>query len=248
MSSQIDLALISSAVLGLRHGFDYDHWAAISDIASVQEKPSRSMRLGLYYAMGHAATVAVLGVLVIVFQASLPSGLDRWAERMVGATLLLLGLYVMGTLLRKQEVRVPRTRLSLLIQAFRWSSWKLRQSLQLSAEAPPSFLAWNYDARTVFGIGIVHGLGAETPSQLLLFLLAANLGGISKGLLGLSMFLAGLLCMNTIMTASAAGIFGAGAGNPRWLRLATALTAGYSLAVGAVFLWGGSSLLPQPGI
>jgi hypothetical protein len=50
-------------------------------------------------------------------------------------------------------------------------------------------------------------MGAETPSQLALFLLAASLGGEAKGVEGLGMFLAGLLVMNTLMTASTCGLF-----------------------------------------
>ena len=96
-------------------------------------------------------------------------------------------------------------------------------------------------------IGIVHGLGAETPSQLMIFLLAANLGGISKGFLGLAMFIAGLLVMNTIMTSVAVGLFGASSRLPRFKMLVTALTAIYSLAVGAFFLFGSSGLLPPMG-
>jgi high-affinity nickel-transport protein len=99
----------------------------------------------------------------------------------------------------------------------------------------------------VFSIGIIHGLGAETPSQLLLFLLAANLGGVTLGLLGLSVFLAGLLVMNTLMTASAVGIFGLSAAKPSVLRFVIAATAAYSVVVGGVFLFGASSFLPQLG-
>ena len=58
------------------------------------------MRLGLLYALGHAATVAVLGSMVILFQLSLPHGMDRIAERLVGITLLVLGVYVLGSLFR----------------------------------------------------------------------------------------------------------------------------------------------------
>src|SRR6266851_10083211 len=84
----LQLALLSAAVLGFRHGFDYDHIAAISDITSVQTSRGRGMRLGLLYALGHAAMVAVLGSLVILLQLSLPRGMDRIAERLVGLTLL----------------------------------------------------------------------------------------------------------------------------------------------------------------
>ncbi len=70
--NSLQLALLSAAVLGFRHGFDYDHIAAISDITSVQTSRWRGMRLGLLYALGHAAMVVALGSAVIVFQLSLP--------------------------------------------------------------------------------------------------------------------------------------------------------------------------------
>jgi high-affinity nickel permease len=53
MTTQLQLALFSCALLGLRHGFDYDHLAAISDITSVQRGWREGMRLGLLYALGH---------------------------------------------------------------------------------------------------------------------------------------------------------------------------------------------------
>ncbi len=72
MSAPLNVVLFSCAVLGFRHGFDYDHIAAITDIAGVQAGPARTMRLSLMYALGHAATVAVLGAVVIGFQLALP--------------------------------------------------------------------------------------------------------------------------------------------------------------------------------
>ena len=109
----------------------------------------------------------------------------------------------------------------------------------------PSPRSSNYDAKSVIIVGVVHGLGAETPSQLMVFLLAANLGGLSRGFLGLTMFIAGLLAMNTIMTASAVGIFGASSRLPKFQLIVTALTAIYSLTVGFLFLFGPSSVLPS---
>ena len=38
------LALISAAMLGFRHGLDYDHIAAITDISSVQSKARDAMK------------------------------------------------------------------------------------------------------------------------------------------------------------------------------------------------------------
>src|SRR3989442_6963307 len=120
----LELALISAAVLGFRHGFDYDHIAAISDITSVQTEPSLGMRLGLLYALGHAATVAVLGSAVILFQLSLPEGMDRIAERLVGITLVVLGLYVLGLLFKGDYA--PRSRFALLPRLAAWLHWKAK--------------------------------------------------------------------------------------------------------------------------
>lgn len=243
--SGLQLALFSAAVLGFRHGFDYDHIAAISDITSVQNSPRRAMRLGFLYALGHAATVTVLGSVVIFFQLSLPHGIDRVAERLVGLTLVFLGIYVLGSLFRGDYV--PRSRFVLLANALRWLHWKVRTHWHNHDLPKPQGSYWNYDSKSVFGIGIVHGLGAETPSQLLIFLLAANLGGVAKGFLGLAMFVIGLLAMNTIMTASASGLFGFSARAPRFQYAVTAVTAVYSLIVGSIFLWGSSGSLPQIG-
>ena len=94
------LALISTAILGFRHGLDYDHIAAITDISSVQSKARDAMKYGLLYVSGHATTVALLGAAAIVFRIALPPASDRWAERLVGITLLVLGVYVLGTFFR----------------------------------------------------------------------------------------------------------------------------------------------------
>jgi len=242
--TSLELALLSAAMLGFRHGFDYDHIAAISDITSLQINPRRAMRLGLIYALGHAATVAVLGSLVVFFQLSLPHGIDSIAERLVGLTLIVLGIYVLGSLFKDNYV--PRSRAALLVNSARWFHWKVRGHWHPHLPKPVSS-NWNYDTKSVFGIGVIHGMGAETPSQLLIFLLAANLGGLGKGFLGLGMFLAGLLVMNTIMTAFAAGLFGAGTKIPKFQFAITAVTAVYSLVVGSIFLLGSSGLLPALG-
>lgn len=243
--NSLQLALLSAAVLGFRHGFDYDHIAAITDITSVQTDRWRGMRLGLLYAVGHAATVAALGSAVIVFQLSLPHGIDRIAERLVGLTLLVLGVYVLGSLFRGNSP--PRSRFHLLAAAGRWLQWKINSYWRDRDIPRPTDKAWNYSWKSVLLIGVVHGLGAETPSQLMIFLLAANLGGVGKGFVGLAMFIAGLLVMNTAMTASAVGLFGFSSRLPHFQQIVTALTAIYSLGVGALFLFGSAGLLPPLG-
>jgi hypothetical protein len=246
-TNPLNLALLSAGVLGFRHGFDYDHIAAISDITSVEPSRKRAMRMGLVYVLGHASMVGLMSGAVIVFQRSLPRSIDGWAERAVGLTLVLLGIYVLTTLLREKATFVPRSRASILIDSARWLVWRLRRVVGAGPQPVPERRSGPYGRGSVFAIGVIHGLGAETPSQLLLFLLAANLGGVMLGLLGLTVFLVGLLAMNTLMTASAVGIFGLSAAKPSVLRFVIGATAAYSVVVGGVFLFGVSSFLPQLG-
>jgi high-affinity nickel-transport protein len=241
------LALASAAMLGFRHGLDYDHIAAISDISSIQSKPSDAMRYGLLYVGGHATTVAVLGAAAIAFRISLPPASDRWAERLVGVTLLVLGLYVLGTFFREapHHHARPRTRITLLINGLLWIYWRLGRVFGGTRVEAPQVFKDGYGTGSTFLVGIIHGLGAETPTQLLLFLMTVNLGGTAAGLLGLLMFIAGLLLMNTLMCASAAGLFSATLGRPVALRTLTLLTSAYSIVVGTVFLLGSSGMLPS---
>jgi high-affinity nickel permease len=241
------LALTSAAMLGFRHGLDYDHIAAISDITSIQSKAADAMRYGLLYVGGHATTVAVLGAAAVAFRISLPPASDRWAERLVGITLLALGLYVLGTFFRAKSHSHarPRTRITLLINGLMWIYWRLARLFGGTRVEPPQIFQDGYSSKSTFVVGLIHGLGAETPTQILLFLMAANLGGTAAGLLGLLTFIAGLLLMNTLMCASAAGLFSASLGSQVALRTLTLLTSAYSIVVGAVFLLGSASKLPS---
>jgi hypothetical protein len=285
------LALLSAAVLGFRHGLDYDHIAAITDISSVQLKARDAMRYGLLYVAGHATTIALLGSAAVVFRIALPAASDRWAERLVGLTLLVLGLYVLGTFFRSSFFGSstqgsstqgssthgssahghshPRTRITLLVNGALWIYWRLTRIFGGTRVEAPQVFKDGYGSKSTFLVGVIHGLGAETPTQILLFLMAANLGGTAAGLLGLLMFIVGLLVMNTLMCGLAAGLFSAdkvlawlspaGSQNPlsrafgsvltavsaHALGGLTLLTSAYSIVVGAIFLLGSASKLPS---
>ena len=93
--------LLTALGLGLRHGIDWDHIAAIADLSSTAESRRRGVFLSALYAAGHAVVVLALGVLAIAFGSALPEGADVWMGRVVGATLVALGLWVLIELARK---------------------------------------------------------------------------------------------------------------------------------------------------
>lgn len=247
---KLDAALGSCLVLGLRHGFDYDHLAAISDITAVQRSWKSGLRLGMTYALGHACMVAALGIAVLELHMGLPEGLDHWTERLIGLTLIVLGIGVVAGILRKdahghRHTRVE-SRLAIAINGFLWAAWRIRRLFHPAAPRPDRF-QWMYNGKSVFLIGVLHGIGAETPSQLALFFLTANLGGTSRGLVGLAAFALGLVAMNALMTASMGGAFNASGHHPRIFHIIAWTGAAYSCILGVIFLFGISNRLPALG-
>lgn len=247
---KLDAALGSCLVLGLRHGFDYDHLAAISDITAVQRNWKSGLRLGVTYALGHAFMVAILGIAVLQLHVGLPAGLDHLTERLIGVTLIVLGLGVVAGILRKDAHGHPHSRiesrLAIAINGIMWAGWRIRRIWAPQAEQPARF-QWMYNGKSVFLIGILHGIGAETPSQLALFFLAKSLGGTGNGMMGLAAFCAGLVAMNALMTASIGGAFNTGAFHPRFYHAIAWMGAAYSFIIGVIFLFGISERLPQLG-
>lgn len=243
--TNVGSVLLLAAVLGFRHGFDYDHVAAITDISSVQSKARDAMRYGLLYVAGHATTVAVLGTVAVAFRMALPPASDLWAERLVGGTLILLGLYVLGTFFRPgTHSHAPRTRITLLVNGILWVYWRLSLIFGGTRVEAPQIFKNGYGTTSTFFVGVIHGLGAETFTQVSLFLAAASLGGVA-GLVGLLVFILGLLVMNTLMCAAAAGLFSASLAHPSALRALTLVTSVYSIVVGAIFLLGSANRLPS---
>jgi high-affinity nickel-transport protein len=101
-----------------------------------------------------------------------------------------------------------------------------------------------YGRATSFGIGMVHGIGAETPTQILIFAAAAGAGGRLAGTVLLCCFLAGLLTSNTVVAL--ASTFGFTGATRNWyVYLAVSLvTATFSLVIGVTFLLGRATVLP----
>ena len=57
-----------------------------------------------------------------------------------------------------------------------------------------------YGVGTAAAVGMIHGVGAETPTQVLLLVSAAGVGGTAMGLLLLAVFVAGLLILVSAIT------------------------------------------------
>lgn len=101
-----------------------------------------------------------------------------------------------------------------------------------------------YGRATAFGVGMLHGVGAETPTQVVVFAAAAGAGGTAAGILVLVCFLAGLLASNTVVALAATFGFLGAARNFGVYAAISVVTALFSLALGTLFVVGQSSGLP----
>lgn len=298
--------LLTGLLLGFRHGFDWDHIAAIADItsttaaadageevhqaehvvhphphdhphggpdeviehqsagqAAVATMPSlvtvtvdrprfvaeqrHAIGLGTLYALGHAVVVLALGLLALAFGALLPDWVDPIMGRVVGITLLVLGIWVFVSLWQYvrygAEFRL-RSRWMLVFDGARYSWRRLQARIHGHEHVQPLEMS-SYGPRTAFGVGMIHGIGAETGSQALLI---AAVGGASGSGLGVPMLLAfvvGLIAANTlIVVVSATGFVAGQLRRPIYITIGV-LAGVFSIVIGLSFLLGTESLLPD---
>jgi hypothetical protein len=78
--------VLDGLALGVRHGFDADHLAAISELTASERGGVRGFLAGSRYALGHAGAVVAVGVVAA------GTGIDVPA-RVVGITLVGLGVW-----------------------------------------------------------------------------------------------------------------------------------------------------------
>jgi len=98
--------------------------------------------------------------------------------------------------------------------------------------------------KAAFVIGIIHGIGAETPTQVLLFVTAAGMNHSFFAIILLVIFVLGLMISNTLVSIfSVLGYAGVKKNSRVFLTLGL-ITAVFSLMVGSLFLFNRGNLLP----
>jgi high-affinity nickel permease len=142
-------------VLGLRHAADPDHVAAVTTlIASGKERAARAAaRLGFFWGLGHATTLFVFGLPVVLYSAYLPEPVQSGAETTVGFVIVALALLLLIRWRRGLYHDAPhqhdRTRHT-HVHARAHAHGRTRS-------------AWQ-----AYGIGLVHGMGGTAGFGLLL--------------------------------------------------------------------------------
>jgi len=120
-----------AVLLGLRHASDPDHLAAVTTL--VTNGRGRATRLGLTWGLGHASSLLVLGVPIVLWKAYLPDRIEQSAEVTIGLVIMALALWLLRRWRRG---------------AFGHDHTHLR--------VPP-----HRTPLQAYGIGLVHGIGGS---------------------------------------------------------------------------------------
>ena len=168
-------------VLGLRHGADPDHLAAIDNVTrnAYVKTPLLSRFVGTFFAGGH--TVMVLAISALVGLIGTRFSAHHQLIETVGTWISIVVLLLIAALnvraLRSGGTRVAGAKTRLLPRGLRESS----------------------NALLAIPIGLLFGFGFETSSQILAYATAfgANAGLAGALVIG-GMFSAGMICTDTL--------------------------------------------------
>ena len=88
------VVILVAFALGLRHASDPDHLVAVSTlVAGTRERAARSAaRLGAAWGAGHATTLLLFGLPVLLLRAYLPAAVQALAEALIGVVVVSLAL------------------------------------------------------------------------------------------------------------------------------------------------------------
>jgi high-affinity nickel-transport protein len=219
LSELLGFAVVA-AVLGMRHGVDADHLAAIDAMTrcNADARPALARRTGLWFSVGHGAVV-----LVVAFAVALTA--HAWAApdwlQPLGAWASIAMLALLGAL---NLAAWRRTAPDAAVKLTGWRSRLFDGALKACSR------------RAVMGVGVLFAVSFDTVSQAALM---AATGAASHGLAAVAL-LAGAFVLGMIVTDGLNGWWVArliqrpGAGAARASRVMCIAISGISLGTAAL--------------
>ena len=233
----LGLVVLVAILLGLRHATDPDHLTAVSTlIASERDRAARrAATLGLAWGMGHAATLFVFGLPIILFRSYLPEPVQQGAEVLIGVVIMALAVRLLA-----------RWRQGRFHAHEHHHDEVTHRHLHTHADDPAAEHGHEHVAGPgrspvqAFGIGMIHGVGGSAGVGVLLLASIPDRAVGVAALLVLAAFTAGSMAL-------ASTVFGwaitRGPVLRRFETVAPALGA-LSLAFGAWYALGALNAVP----
>jgi len=132
------IPFLFAGAVGLGHAFEADHLIAVSNIVTKRNNILLAAIDGIFWGLGHSTTILLVGVLIIIGQATFLNNIIEHLEVLVGFMLIFLGLY-------------------------RLNQWK-----QTSKEhSHHNHNSATHNHSLAYGIGLIHGLAGSGALVLL---------------------------------------------------------------------------------
>jgi hypothetical protein len=160
------IVLAVAMLLGLRHATDPDHLTAVSTLLAGEREDGGGARraglLGLVWGAGHATTLFLFGLPIVLFDSYLPEPVQSAAEVAVGVVIVALAVRLL----------------------VRWRSGALSAGHR-HPHGPAGAPLRTRSPLQAYGIGLVHGVGGSAGVGILLL---AAIPDRVEGALALAVF------------------------------------------------------------
>jgi high-affinity nickel-transport protein len=180
-------------LIGMRHGMDGDHIAAIADMIGREKKKLKQYSLGIMYSVGHGFIVLIIGLLAIYLGVRLPEGANGILEMLVSFTLILLGGFILHSVIKHKDEYEYKGRISIVF-GFLEKVTKTKEGKRLTSKP------MTMGVIGAFIIGVIHGIGVESPTQITIISNAVGLDNMTAATLHLFLFVIGLLISTIAFT------------------------------------------------
>jgi ABC-type nickel/cobalt efflux system permease component RcnA len=208
-------------LLGLRHATDPDHLVAVSTLVAT-ERPSaarRSTALGAAWGAGHATTLALFGLPIVLLGKYLPEPLQRASEVLVGVVIAALALRLL-LLWRRGRFHTHAHAHGEVVHRH------LHRHAETRAHAHEHPLLRS--RRQAYGLGLLHGAAGSAAVGVLLL---AGIENQRVALLALAVFALGTALSMAVVSSGLGYVLGRPPVRRRLERLVPVLAAA-SLAFG----------------
>ncbi len=89
----VEVILLVSLLLGLRHASDPDHLAAVTTLIASEKERDRVRKagaMGFLWGLGHGTTLVLVGLPLVLLNQYLPEVISKVAEVAIGCIIVLL--------------------------------------------------------------------------------------------------------------------------------------------------------------
>lgn len=187
--------LLFGFLIGMKHALEADHVAAVASLATRQRRPRDIVRAGAAWGLGHAATLAAVGTVVLLLDTVVPQRLAAGLEFAVGVMLVLLGGDVLRRLWRERVHfhlhRHSDGRVHLHAHSHAGQEGHEHHDHAHAAALPLRALV----------VGLVHGMAG---SAALVLLTLTTVGSVAEGLAYMALFGVGSVAGMALLSASIA--------------------------------------------